>query len=374
MTKNTETIGLVRTASGHAAALKQVADTLMALRYDTWNFGDSVGFEALLEASRTLGDPTYASYAHGWARSWASRRHPFKRMDCTAPGLAMVQIARETDDSVLVEALIDLVAYLRARPSDRGIYDTWERMCLVAPYGGERLSPREAAWLATPPNGTCLDCLHFDPPFFAALGELIGDSELVDDGAEQALAYVAALQQADGTFDHFFMRGIPETFGGGWGRGQGWAMLGLIDVLEHLPSDHFAIPTLRGALTRQIDAMKRLQRSDGKWWCVVDDPSSGEEGSTAAFMATAFLRAIRLGFATRKELEAPARAALGGALSDVDENGFLRDVTAAVMASTKRSHYAHTPRGFIVTWGQGPVVLALAEAAASSWFNEQKAI
>jgi len=36
-------------------------------------------------------------------------------------------------------------------------------------------------------------------------------------------------------------------------------------------------------------------------------------------------------------------------------------VTAAVMASTRKSHYEFTPRGFSVPWGQGPVALAICE-------------
>jgi len=34
-------------------------------------------------------------------------------------------------------------------------------------------------------------------------------------------------------------------------------------------------------------------------------------------------------------------------------------VTAAVMASTRKSHYEFTPRGFSVPWGQGPLALAI---------------
>ncbi|MEJ7901521.1 MAG: DUF4192 family protein, partial [Thermomicrobiales bacterium] len=51
------------------------------------------------------------------------------------------------------------------------------------------------------------------------------------------------------------------------------------------------------------------------------------------------------------------------AIDDVDERGYLTNVTEAVMASTRKSHYAHTPRGFFVPWGQGPLALAICEAA-----------
>jgi unsaturated rhamnogalacturonyl hydrolase len=342
--------------------LRTVADSIRGMRFETWNFGDSTGFEALLDSSRVLGDPVLFGYAHGWMRAWATRQEPFRRLDCTAPGLAMVDVATETSDSALFEALIRLARYLMSRPMDRGIYDTWDRLCLIPPYGGEALPPREAAWLAEPPNGTCVDCLHFDPPFFTALGIAIEEPELVQAGVDQALAYVRALQQPEGIFDHFFMRGVGQTFGGGWGRGQGWAVLGLLDV-HRLLDDHPARDELVASIRLQIDAMLKLQRPDGRWWCVVDDPESGEEGSTAAFMATGFLRAIKQGIYEPAELEGPALLALAAAIDDVDADGHLSNVTAAVMASTRRSHYAHTPRGFLVPWGEGPLALAICEAA-----------
>ena len=343
--------------------LRTTADSIKDMRFETWNFGDSTGFEALLDSSRILKDPALFSYAHGWMRSWATRQEPFRRLDCTAPGLAMVEVAKETKDSALFEALIRLARYLMSRPMDRGIYDTWDRLCLIPPYGGEPLPPHEAAWLAEPPMGTCVDCLHFDPPFFTALGMAAEESEFVQVGIDQTFAYVQALQKPDGLFDHFFMRDVEGTFGPGWGRGQGWAMLGLLDVHRLLGQDHPAHTELAASIRRQIDAMIKLQRPDGRWWCVVDEPESGEEGSTAAFMATGFLRAIKQGIYQPSELEQPALLALAAAIDDVDENGHLTNVTAAVMASTRKSHYVHTPRGFLVPWGQGPLALAICEAA-----------
>jgi len=342
--------------------LRTVADSIMGMPFETWNFGDSTGFEALIDSSRVLGDPALFGYAHGWMRSWATRQEPFRRLDCTAPGLAMVEVARETNDSALFEALFRLARYLMSRPKERGVYDTWDRLCLIPPYGGEPLPPREAAWLAEPPNGTCVDCLHFDPPFFTALGMAVESAEFVQVGIDQAFGYIRALQKPSGLFDHFFMRDVEETFGAGWGRGQGWAMLGLLDVHRLLPEDHPAREDLAASIRRHVEAMLKLQRPDGRWWCVVDDPESGEEGSTAAFMATGFLRAVKQGIFPSDQLERQALLALAAAIGDLDDNGHLTNVSAAVMASTRTSHYVHTPRGFLVPWGEGPLALAICEA------------
>ena len=341
--------------------LAKVAASIPTMRFSTWNFGDSTGFEGMLESGKLLNDPKYCAFAHGWMRAWATRPTPYSRMDATAPGMAMVEVAHEANDSVLLEALIGLARYLMSRPKDRGIFDMWERMCLVPPYGGETLPPKEAALLAEPPGGSCVDCLHFDPPFFTALGKELESAEFTEVGVEQALAYIATFQQASGIFDHFFMHGVEGNFGQGWGRGQGWSMLGMLDVLKNISAKHPARKTIENAIVKQINGMIKLQRPDGRWWCVVDVPASGEEGSTAAFMATGFARAIKMGLVDKKTVLPHAIDALAGAIADTDENGHLRNVTAAVMASTRVSHYVHTPRGFLVPWGQGPLAMAICE-------------
>ena len=344
------------------ALLSKVGQSLLDMRYSTWNFGDSTGFEGIIESGRVLKDPRYLAFAHGWMRAWASNPEPFRRLDCTAPGMAMVEVAQLTGDSILLEALIPLARYLMARSSDRGIYNTWESLCLIPPYGGEKLPPYEAALLAEPPGGTCVDCLHFDPPFFTALGKALENEEFTEVGVTQALGYIDALQTPGGIFDHFFLNGVPGTFGPAWGRGQGWSMLGMLDVLKNIPTDHAHRPRIVQAIRKQIDHMISLQREDGRWWCVVDSPISGEEGSTAAFMATGFARAIKMGIVDEAKVKPAFISALVGAIGDADENGHLRNVTAAVMASTRKSHYEFTPRGFLVPWGQGPLALALCES------------
>jgi len=341
--------------------LEKVGKSLLGMPYKSWNFGDSMGFEGILDAGRLLKDPTYFSFVNGWVRSWASRPEPFKPLDCTAPGVAMVEVARVTDNQTIFESLNRLAAYLMSRRKNRGIYDTWDSLCLIPPYGGEELPMNEAEWLANPPGGTCVDCMHFDPPFLTALGQETGNAVLIDSGVEQAHGYIDALQKENGIFDHFFMTGVPGTWAPGWGRGQGWALLGMMDVLKNISLDHSGRKKIEEAAKKLIYSMIKLQREDGRWWCVVDSDRSGEEGSTAGFMATGFARAIKLGIVNQSIVEPAMVKALAGVIADTNSDGQLQNVTAAVFASTRKSHYEFTPRGFLVPWGQGPVAMAICE-------------
>lgn len=343
------------------ALLAKAAPQLLELDYETWNFGDSTGFEAMIRAGKTLNSPDLTRFAYGWFRSWATRAKPYNRLDCTAPGLAIVLAAEREGNAGLLEAAIELADYLTTRPKIAGVYATWVHSPLMEPYGGEELPARERELLAASPAGIFVDCLHFDPPFFAALARVTGDSRWATEALEQASGYVAALQKPSGLFDHFVLEGLEgETFGPGWGRGQGWALLGLLDVIEQLalPLEH---PLARSAIALS-DAMIALQLADGSWPVVITDPDSGEEPSTAAFMAAGFLRGVKLSLIPRERVAASVERALTSVMAQCDSDGFLTGVSRAVMACTRPSHYAHVPRGFNVPWGQGPLVLALCEA------------
>jgi unsaturated rhamnogalacturonyl hydrolase len=76
-------------------------------------------------------------------------------------------------------------------------------------------------------------------------------------------------------------------------------------------------------------------------------------------MAHAMAQAIALGVGDPEVLRPAGRAARSAVLASLDEAAQLREVSAAVYASTVADHYLAVPRGFVVPWGQGPALLAL---------------
>lgn len=340
--------------------LRAAADRLLDLPYAAWHFGDSVAFEAMLDASRALGDRGYAEFARGFVRAWEATRTGHRPLDCTAPGLALCTIAAETGDGAVRGAAIALAEYLTRRPRIRGVFQTWATAPLREPYGPVALDAAGRALLADPGPGVFLDCLHFDPPFFAGLGTLTGDRDWLDLAVQQAVGYVELLQDpSSGLFRHFYLPRTGEAHIPGWGRGQGWALLGLLSVLERAGAAAGTAPLVT-AVGRLAAAMVATQRGDGHWDATVDDPGSGVETSTACFMAVGLRRAAEAGLAGADARVAADRA-YAAAVGSSDDAGVLEGVSVAVWASTLPSHYAHVPRGFTVPWGQGPFVLMLAD-------------
>lgn len=345
-----------------------LSQTLLRTKIETWNFGESVGFEGLALAARTLERPEYEFFLRGWLRAWAGRRHPFKDLDATIPGHAAVKLSQQFQDDFIMEALVETAQYLTSRPKLFGIYQTWVSSPLLRPYGGVPLSPEHSKLLANPPAGVFIDCLHFDPPFFAALANAVQSKTLMDEAVSQSLAYVARLQDNLGFFWHFALEGQESNFGPSWGRGQGWALLGLLDVFQEVGESNWRedfseeLGVIRNAVGRLVKFMISTQLESGHWSARVDSPDPSAEASTAAFMYVGIGRAVRLGILNASEVENSMRSALDATLGSVEDSGILVPVSAAVMACTEPSHYDRVPTGFMVPWGQGPALIALCEA------------
>lgn len=340
--------------------VRAAADLLCRHRLATWHYGDSVGFEGLLAATDLLGDARYEGFVHGAVKAWIGRARPYRELDNTAPGHAMCLLYERTGDEAIVEAAQQLADHLMTRRTVERAYVSFERAPLRRPYGDEPLAADDAALVDDPGAGVFVDTLHFDAPFFTHLGAMTGSRTLIDAGAEQAAALIALLQQDDGLFAHFFLERTRRTYGHGWGRGQGWALLGLLDVLDYLPSGHHAFAGVLAALRRLADGLAARQAADGHWPTPIDDRSSFHETSTAFFAAAGFARGVRAGWLDPSTLATAERAWRAG-LGVVGCDGTIAGVSAALWAATVQSHYREAPRGHQVPWGQGPYLLAARE-------------
>lgn len=353
-----------RVPDADPALLRSVAERALRHPYQAWFYGDSIGFEGLLAASELLADRGFADFVHGFLRGWAARDEPRRPDDNTAAGHALCAVAMERDDPQLRAAAERLGRYLGGRRRIDGVSVTFEdaRRSVREPYGGEGLDSEGRRILADSGAGIYVDCLHFDPPFFAHLGRLTGDRAWLDLAVTEALGHGRLLRD-DGTglYHHFWLERTRRAYALGWGRGQGWALLGLLDVVEQLDASEVEVvgrDVVAQAALALATAMVARQREDGHWHAMVDEPDSGDETSTAAFMAAGFHRGVTLGILPAEVFLPAGERAWSATVRAIDASGLLTGVSAAVYSSTEPRHYHHVPRGLDVPWGQGPVLVA----------------
>lgn len=171
-----------------------------------------------------------------------------------------------------------------------------------------------------------VDCLHTDGPGLM----LTGDKDAAVDAVERA---AALLQDASGLFSHGYRLAAGQANGVHWGRGQGWALHGLV-----------AVESPR--LTLLLEALAASE-VDGAWRTIVDDPAAPIEHSVSALIASAQLPASWRSMQDR---------ALRHAIAALDADGGLPVSSATPVGD--RATYVERDIG-VFPWGQGPLLLAL---------------
>jgi len=348
------------------AQISAIAGRLGAHEFKGWFYGDSIGFEGFLAAANILNETKWMDFSNGFFRAWATRMEPFQLDDNTAPGHIMCEIIERTNDEVLKSAVLKLAQHLRRRRKVNNVSITFNDTLrsLMQPYGNVKLSADEQLQMEDPGPGVYLDCMHFDAPFYAHLSRIDPDGGWAQLAVTEILGYKYLLLDTDtDLYKHFWLEKVDRAYCKGWGRGQGWALLGLLDVLYYV-DEADGLDLVREEAEALANVMLGYQLKNGNWHSLVHEPRSGSESSTAAFMATAFYRGMTQGVLPEHEFLEPAERAFRVMKANLDEKGNLMGVSAAVHSALVEKHYWYVPTNYIVPWGQGPVLTAIAARKA----------
>jgi unsaturated rhamnogalacturonyl hydrolase len=120
--------------------------------------------------------------------------------------------------------------------------------------------------------------------------------------------------------------GLSKFF---WGRGVGWYMMAIVDVLDHLPRDHTHRSDLITILDKTAAAVVKVQdEATGLWYQILDLPErEGNylEASASAMFVYSFAKGVRQGHLDPAFL-LPARRGYRGLLQNlikIDAQGLL---------------------------------------------------
>jgi len=154
----------------------------------------------------------------------------------------------------------------------------------------------------------------------------------VDAAAKLLTSYAARLQRPDGLFNH------AVDGPAAWGRGNGFAALGLTEALTAMSERHPSRAAMIEIYRRHMAAVKAQQAPDGTWREVIDDPAAYREETATAMLLIAMARGIRLGWIDRSHAPFVERAWRGLA-AHVADDGTLIDVCTGTGAGPTERYY-----------------------------------
>lgn len=165
-----------------------------------------------------------------------------------------------------------------------------------------------------------------------------GDISYVERAASEMVMYLEKLQRPGGLFHH--APDVPFH----WGRGDGWMAAGMPMLLQYLPSNNPDYEPILAAYRKMMAALLPLQRADGLWGQLLDDPDSWSETSCSAMVAYAFLTGVKHGWLPSEGYEEAAMRAWNALCARLDSDANLAGVCIGTNRVASRDWYMTRPR------------------------------
>lgn len=175
-----------------------------------------------------------------------------------------------------------------------------------------------------------------------------GDRKYLDRAAKEMVMYLDKLQQPNGLFYH--ASDVPFF----WGRGNGWMVAGMTDLLRCLPRDHKDRPRILRGYQTMMKSLKSYQRPAGLWNQLIDEPDCWVETSGSAMFTYALITGVKQGWLRTKEYAPAARKAWMALIQYINDNGNVTEVCVGTNKKNDKQYYYDRPRGTGDYHGQAP--------------------
>jgi len=338
---------------------------LRAGQFNDWDYPMGVVLAAMLDVSDVTGDATYADYAfknfnfifdhldyfRRQAKLFGPQSYGYGRLlemraldDCGAIGAALIQTYRRKNDPryrAAIDQAAEHIAHKQFRLPDGTL---------------ARQRPQPVSLWA--------DDFYMSIPFLAQMGVLTGDRAWFDDAARQAIQGSARLQnKTTGLFDHAWFENTDPDPKFYWGRGDGWALMAMAELLSVLPDDHPERARVLDIFRLGARGAVETQSGNGLWHQLLDKTDSYLETSASAMFTFALARGVNRGWLS--PAYAPVAQAGWHALKTrVRSDGRIEGICVSTTAAYDAVYYYNRPTDLTAMQGYGPVLMAGAETIA----------
>ena len=330
------------------AYLKSIGAYGSDMSIELWDWSQGVGLYGIWRLYESTGEPRYLDYLHGWyARHIAEAA--VKNVNHVAPMLTLVSMCQTQADArwqALIQEYGDWLMHELIRTEMGGFTHT------TATRNNE-----QQLWV---------DTLFMSGLFLAKAGRLLARRDWCDEVRYQFLLHAQFLiEPARGLWRHGWHFAEKHHFSGAlWGRGNGWAALTAIELLDILSDPCPAQRLLIQNYQRHCQALLAMQADNGMWHTLLNDRDSYQEASATAAIACALLKGARLGVLDKRYQQAGLHA-LHAVLSRINPEGELADVSSGTPVFHTVQEYKDVPIKQR-SYGQSLAMLALAEGLLHS--------
>lgn len=208
------------------------------------------------------------------------------------------------------------------------------------------------------------DDIYMSCPFLVRMGYLTGKSIYFDEAVKQIKGYEKRMWIKDkNIFSHIYFVKEKTANGVPWGRGNGWILISLIEILDYLPKEHSERKYIEDIYRKfALGYYNCLDRSLFMWHQVLDRKESYPETSCTAIGIISLLKGIRKKLIDIEE-EDILKVWRNLLEKCIDDKGNVYGVCMGSGCSMEAEYYFDIPTAVNDDHGTGLVLLAGCEAA-----------
>lgn len=247
------------------------------------------------------------------------------------------------------------------------LYEKYKRKGMLIP------TLARAEWVATHPSSgsfrldysdgstlerwTWCDALFMAPPVYMKLYNITGDKKFIRFmDKEYKVTYDYLFDKDENLFyrDHRYFT-MKEANGAKvfWGRGNGWVLGGLVEILRELPAKSKYRPFYEELFKKLCHRIAGLQSSDGFWHASLLDPASypSPETSGSGFFVYALAYGINEGLLPAEKMLPVVDKGWKALLSAVEEDGklgYVQPIGADPKKVTRQMTEVYGPGAFLL--------------------------
>lgn len=209
------------------------------------------------------------------------------------------------------------------------------------------------------------DDLYMSVPFLCRYYKLTGESKYIEDAVNQVLCFKEKLYMPEkGCMSHVYNLIYDKKTCVPWGRGNGWPIVALTELLEVLPQNHENYNEVLDFYMDFCEGILKLQDENGMWHQVLTHSDSYCETSCTSMFTYGFARGFLRGRLDERFKEAAIKGWKGICTNAVDEDGNVYGVCCGSAYSFRADYYKYELPWLINdTHGTGIVLLAGVETA-----------
>jgi unsaturated rhamnogalacturonyl hydrolase len=353
-------------------SLRMVESTLQrySLSDASWNYDHGLQVMAIQKAGEATGEPRYLRFVSDWIDHFVqpdgsirNYRKDEYNVDLINSGKLLYDAYERTGDERYRQAIELLRDQLRTHPRNNAD-GFWHKQ--IYPY---------QMWL---------DGIYMAGPFLAEYACRFDEPAMFEDVIHQVkLIERRTRDEKTGLLYHAWdeskqqrwcdpVTGRSQYF---WGRGIGWFVMAIVDVLDFLPREQDHRPDLIDILEQTATALVKVQdEATGLWYQILDLPDRAGnylETSASAMFVYAFTKGVRKGYLVQDYLLSARRGYLGMLqnLIKIDSGGLLTLENVCGGAGLGGEPYRDGSFEYYVTEkiipndpkGVGPFILAVLE-------------